>query len=113
MEKNNSDSGTIDLSSYLAQSNYLDAQMKKKSKVTKHKRTLSKHMMSKLSLMEWLPKDRMVWLVFDMSNGDRGSKRYVWWFDTKKQAKDHIDWQRKQKWNAELSEPHKFQWMFE
>jgi hypothetical protein len=82
-----------------------------KNKHPKEKRTLLKHMDSKFSLAEWLPDHKHVWLVFDMSNGDKLSKRYVWWFDTKKQANEHIKWQRKQKWCATLSAPHKFQWI--
>jgi hypothetical protein len=35
-----------------------------------------------------MPKKKHVWLLFDLNNGHEGSKRYVWWFDTKKQASD-------------------------
>ena len=48
------------------------------------------------------------WLVFDLSNGDQLSHRYVWWFDTRKAARDHIAWQKKQKHAAELSQPIKY-----
>lgn len=34
----------------------------------------------------YLPRDREVWLVFDLSNGDSETQRYVWWFDTEAQA---------------------------
>jgi hypothetical protein len=31
-----------------------------------------------------------IWLVFDQNNGHPGSKQYVWWFRTKKEANEHI-----------------------
>lgn len=60
-------------------------------------------------LEEFLPKHMKFWVIFDMSNGDSGSRRYVWWFDTKKAALEHLKHQRSNPNNAELSEPHQVQ----
>jgi hypothetical protein len=67
---------------------------------------LSKTIGSRWKLDEFLPKGRFFWIVFDMANGDSGSKRYVWWFDTRKAAREHINHQR-DTYGAELSAPHK------
>ena len=56
---------------------------------------------------EYFPK-RPIWLVFDLSNGHAPVVRYVWWFDTRKDAREHIAWQKSRKHYAELSEPVKF-----
>ena len=53
---------------------------------------------------EYLP-EKPIWLVFDLCNGHAPVKRYVWWFDTKKDALAHIKFQRKNPTNAWLSEP--------
>lgn len=58
------------------------------------------------SMLEYLPNRTMFYVVFDMSNGDKSSRRYCWWFDTKKQANAHIKHQR-DTYGAELSAPHK------
>lgn len=34
---------------------------------------------------EYLP-DHPIWLLFGLSNGHAPTKRYVWWFDTKRDA---------------------------
>jgi hypothetical protein len=43
---------------------------------------------------EYFP-NKPIWLVFDQSNGHKPSRRYVWWFDTKKDAdewtKEHLE----------------------
>lgn len=36
---------------------------------------------------EYIPK-RPIWLVFDLANGHSGSHRYVWWFDTRREARE-------------------------
>lgn len=55
---------------------------------------------------EYLPiPDKPIWLLFDLSNGDNQTKRYVWWFDTRDKALNHRKWQRKQKYSACLSMP--------
>lgn len=36
-----------------------------------------------------LPKKKSIWLLFDIDNGNSGSKHYVWWFDTRKQAREY------------------------
>ena len=58
---------------------------------------------------ELLPKkNKHIWLMFDLSNGHRGSSRYVWWFETRKDAFAHREWQMSQKHGADLSQPVKF-----
>lgn len=49
-----------------------------------------------------------IWLVFDLSNGDELSHRYVWWFETRAAAREHIAWQRAQSHAARLSQPSKW-----
>lgn len=56
---------------------------------------------------EYFPK-RPIWLVFDLCNGDSGKCRYVWWFDTRKDAREHTRWQRRDRRNADLAGPVKF-----
>ena len=56
---------------------------------------------------EYLP-SRPIWLVFDLDNGHGPTKRYVWWFDTRKEAREHIKFQSKNKFAAKLSRPKKF-----
>lgn len=80
--------------------------MKNKKRLPKTSILLPKTIGTKWKLGEWLPKGRTFWIVFDMSNGDSGTKRYCWWFDTKKDALIHIKWQR-DTYGAELSAPHK------
>lgn len=55
--------------------------------------------------MEYFPKGKKVWLLFDLSNGHRITRRYVWWFDTKKEAKDFRKEHVKQVLSSELSKP--------
>ena len=45
------------------------------------------------------------WLVFDLNNGHPGVRQYVWWFRTRKEARDHIREQRSNPRNARLSAP--------
>ena len=54
------------------------------------------------------PKRKPIWLLFDLSNGDRGSKRYCWWFETREDAREHRKYQMRLKFAAELSGPVKF-----
>jgi hypothetical protein len=56
---------------------------------------------------DYLPKGRIVWLVFDLDNGHPWSHRYTWWFDSYQAAYEHIKWQKKQN-GANLSKPVKF-----
>jgi hypothetical protein len=63
--------------------------------------------MSSDNSTEYLPK-KPIWLVFDKSNGHTGSRRYVWWFETKKQA---IEWSKnhlKNKSAYDISRPMKW-----
>jgi len=52
-----------------------------------------------------LPKKDVIWLLFDIDNGDSGSKHYVWWFDSRKKARGHKKWQATTKHAAELVGP--------
>jgi hypothetical protein len=56
---------------------------------------------------EYIP-NKSIWLVFDLSNGHKPTRRYVWWFDTKKDAEAHIKFQKTYKDSAPLSKPFKF-----
>ena len=38
---------------------------------------------------EYFPKGP-IWLVFDLSNGDKDTKQYVWWFRRRKLAQEWI-----------------------
>lgn len=55
--------------------------------------------------MEITFKEDKIWLVFDLDNGDESKGHYVWWFHTRKQAREHIKFQKKQKFAAKLSQP--------
>jgi len=35
-----------------------------------------------------LPRRNPIWLLFDLDNGHRGSHHYVWWFDSRKLARE-------------------------
>jgi hypothetical protein len=56
-------------------------------------------------MSEYLPKGKTLWLCFDLSNGHRPSHRYVWWFDSRKDAEAHRRWQKKFPHAAQLSVP--------
>lgn len=69
--------------------------------------------MRKIKFRIWGKEEKKVhpkecWLVFDLSNGDELSKKYVWWFYTKKQANAHIEEQKDREFSAELTEPVKY-----
>jgi len=51
-----------------------------------------------------MPKKRKFWVLFDMSNGSH-ARHYVWWFDTKKAAKEHLKRQHANPNHAKLSDP--------
>jgi hypothetical protein len=57
---------------------------------------------------ENLPKSNIIWVVFDLDNGHEPSKHYCWWFNTRKNARDHIKHQKTYKYAAELSQPMKW-----
>lgn len=52
-----------------------------------------------------LPKGKTIWLLFDLNNGDAGSRRYVWWFNTRGMAMAHRRHQHKMEFGAKLSMP--------
>jgi hypothetical protein len=54
---------------------------------------------------EYLPKNKYIWICMDLCNGHKPTKRYCWWFDTKKEALSHRRFQHKNKLNARLSKP--------
>ena len=54
------------------------------------------------------PKGKEIWVLFDLSNGDAMSKRYLWWFDTREEAMAHRKWQKRQRYAAVLSLPTKW-----
>lgn len=49
-----------------------------------------------------------IWVIFDLSNGDELSRRYIWYFETREKAINHIKWQKEQKYSAKLSRPIKY-----
>ena len=56
--------------------------------------------------LEYIPdNNQTIWLLFDLNNGHKPVKRYVWWFDTKKEAVVHKKFQERNDNNAKLSEP--------
>ena len=52
---------------------------------------------------EWMPRRSWFWCLFDTSNGDSLSRRYVWWFDTRKAAMEHKRHQEAMRHGASLS----------
>ena len=57
---------------------------------------------------EYLPTSP-VWFLFDLSNGHAPVKRYVWWFDTKKDALAFLKHHNRSPHASELSEPQLWQ----
>ena len=49
-----------------------------------------------------------IWLVFDLSNGHPGSRQYVWWFRTRREAIEHKRKQESDPRNAKLSPVRRF-----
>ena len=56
---------------------------------------------------EYFP-NRPIWLVFDTSNGHAAGRRYVWWFDSRDDAREHMRQQRERARSAGLAGPVKF-----
>lgn len=54
---------------------------------------------------EYLPKNKSIWLLFDLANGHRRSRRYLWWFDSRKDAMAHRKEQHAMPHGARLSFP--------
>lgn len=57
---------------------------------------------------EYWPEKKTVWVLFDQANGDKESRRYLWWFDTRKAAREHKHWQNDIYKGATLKGPIKF-----
>lgn len=57
---------------------------------------------------ENFPKTKSIWVLFDLDNGHEPSKHYCWWFNTRKNARDHKKFQKKQKFASKLTAPYKF-----
>lgn len=64
--------------------------------------------MSKKQHSHMPKKNRPIWVMFDLDNGDKKSRRYLWWFETKKAAIEHRKWQMFLTYGASLSEPEKY-----
>ena len=45
------------------------------------------------------------WVLIDLSNGHEASRRYLWWFEKKSQAKAHRKHQLAMEHSADLSKP--------
>lgn len=56
---------------------------------------------------EYIP-NKSIWLVFDMDNGHSIAQRYVWWFNTKKEAISWSNGHIKNKFSSNISEPKRF-----
>jgi len=54
------------------------------------------------------PKSKEVWLVFDLSNGDPASRRYVWWFDSLSAARRFKRDHNKRQYASVLSKPFRY-----
>ena len=54
-----------------------------------------------------MPKKKAVWLLFDLVNGHKGYRRYVWWFDSKREAAEFKREHKKLPFAADLSAPMK------
>lgn len=48
---------------------------------------------------------KTLWLLFDLSNTNAGSHGYVWWFETREEARKHRKWQMSNSDFAPLSAP--------
>lgn len=59
-------------------------------------------------LDEYFPAGKTFWMLFDTTNGDKLSKRYCWWFDSRKQAREHKAFQKSLPYGAPLIGPFKF-----
>ena len=56
---------------------------------------------------EYVP-NRPIWLLFDTSNGHAPTRRYVWWFDTRKDAVREKKWKNSNEENVKLAGPFRF-----
>lgn len=50
----------------------------------------------------------VIWVLFDISNGDYPAKNYLWWFYTREAARKHKRAQKKRKNSAALIGPFKY-----
>ena len=55
--------------------------------------------------IEYMPARKTFWVLFDMSNGSKPAKRYVWWFDTREDARKFLRHHRTMKHGVRLSTP--------
>lgn len=53
----------------------------------------------------WLPANRRIWVLFQDSNGDKESKRYCFWFDSRKKAREYRAWVNSHPEWAQVSHP--------
>lgn len=57
---------------------------------------------------QYWPRKEHLWVLFDQNNGDPDSQRYIWWFDSRKAAREYEHWQNKVYIGAKLKGPVKF-----
>lgn len=57
---------------------------------------------------EYLPSGKRIWIVFQDSNGDRDSKRYCLWFDSRQKAREYLWHVKRMCGAAELSAPREY-----
>lgn len=50
----------------------------------------------------------VIWVLFDLDNRNEHSSGYLWWFETRKQAREHKKHQEMNLYNARLSQPQKW-----
>lgn len=49
-----------------------------------------------------------LWVLIDCDNGNEGSRRYLWWFETRQKAIDHRKAQNAKSGNARVIGPYRF-----
>lgn len=53
-------------------------------------------------------KQRIAWVLIDLSNSNPRSKNYLWWFETRALAREHRKHQHAMKHGARLSQPQRW-----
>lgn len=51
------------------------------------------------------PKTNVIWLLFDLDNGHQVTKHYVWWFNTRQDARNFLKFHNQQPFAAKLTGP--------
>ncbi len=60
-----------------------------------------------VSVLAQCPTGDHAWVLFDTGNGHKGLYRYLWWFNTRREALAHRKSQNAVKGNARLSRPYR------